>query len=613
MPTDASAPLPRPEHPRPQFRRDDWLCLNGCWQFEIDAGDSGLARGLLERELSGRIVVPFCPESQLSEVGHADFMRAVWYRRSFDVPESFAGKRALLHFQAVDHEATVWVNGREVGRHRGGFTPFSCDITGVVRPGERATVVVRARDPMLPGQALGKQSAKYEAYSCFYQRTTGIWQSVWLEAVGQSHLQRARITPDVPAGVVRVLAPVRGGSRGLVLTARLLDANGLVCKARTHAGAGLSAALELVVPEARRRLWSPADPHLYELELELEDASGHVVDSVKSYAALRSIGVDGARLLLNDQPLFMRFVLDQGYYPGGIMTAPSDAHLERDIALALKAGFNGARLHQRVFEERFLHHADRLGYLVFGEFADWSRFGVIDGTNVSHSYGAEWLEALERDYSHPSIIGWCALNETAGALGDAPHAIDDLTRALFLAAKAIDPQRPVIDASGYGHRVTETDIYDSHDYIGELDFAAGFAAFTERHARAVESAPFVNTFSTPWGSLEQRNVPYAGQPYFVSEMGGFRYDPGEQPGSWGYGSSARDAHEFLSRISACCGALLDNPGVSGFCYTQLYDIDPERNGILTFEREPKLDLALLKQALSRSAAIELEPLAGAAQ
>ncbi len=607
MSTDALtalSELPRPEHPRPTCRRSEYLCLNGWWQFEVDAGNSGLARGLLERELAERILVPFCPESKLSGLGSADFMRAVWYRRSFEVPRAFAGKRVLLHFQAVDHEATVWVNGREVGRHRGGFTPFSCDLSAVVKPGERATVVVRARDPMSAGQAIGKQSAKYEPYSCFYERTTGIWQSVWLEAVGQSYLQRPRITPDVQNGVLRVLAPIKGSQRGLVLVARLFDEDGLVCKARAHAGAGLSAALELAVPEARRRLWSPGAAHSYELELELEDSAGNLVDQVKSYAALRSIAVEGARLLLNDQPLFLRFVLDQGYYPGGIMTAASDADLERDIVLAQQAGFNGARLHQRVFEERFLYHADRLGFLVFGEFADWSRFGVVDGTGVSHSYGAEWLEALERDYSHPSIIGWCALNETAGALSDAPHAIDDLTRTLFLAAKAMDPSRPVIDASGYGHRLAETDLYDSHDYISEQDFAAGFAAYVERHARTVEGAPFVNTFKSPWGSVELRNVPYAGQPYFVSEMGGFRYSLADEPGTWGYGSSANGQQEFFSRIAACCGVLLDNPGISGFCYTQLYDIYPEQNGILTFEREPKLDLAALNQALSRKAAIE---------
>ncbi|MDQ5850802.1 MAG: beta-galactosidase, partial [Chloroflexota bacterium] len=336
--------IPRPEYPRPQCVRSDWLCLNGEWQFEIDAGDSGLERGLDERDLQQRIIVPFCPESPLSGIGNVDFMPAVWYRRSVTIPEAWAGRRVLLHFQAVDYDTTVWVNGVEVARHRGGFTPFTCDLRGVVAPGETATIVVRARDDNRPAQPRGKQSTKYENYSVFYTRTTGIWQTVWMEPVPECALRRPRITPDVANGLIRLEQPLTQNRPGLRLRATLRDADGVITTAECRADLDLAPRLDLPIPEERQRLWSPRDPYLYNLDIELVDTHGHVVDHVTSYAGLRSVALDGLQVKLNGEVLYQRLVLDQGYYPDGIMTAPSDEDLRRDIELSLAAGFNGARL-----------------------------------------------------------------------------------------------------------------------------------------------------------------------------------------------------------------------------------------------------------------------------
>ena len=612
--------LPRPEYPRPQFVRSDWLCLNGEWEFEIDAGDSGLDRGLLHRPLTGRITVPFCPESELSGVHHTDFMAAVWYRRIVDIPQNWSGRQILLHFGAVDYDATVWVNGVEAGRHRGGFSPFTCylkDVSG----GKTIEIVVRARDPHQPGAPLGKQSTRYAPYACFYTRTTGIWQTVWMEPVGEISLKRPRITPDAANGLFRLEQQITGSKRGIRLFARLTDFGGTITESECSAELDLTPRLDLAIPADRRRLWSPADPFLYGIEIEIRDAEGKVLDAASSYAGLRSISISGHRILLNGEVLFQRLVLDQGYYPDGVMTAPTDEALRHDIELSMSAGFNGARLHQKVFEERFLFHADRLGYMVWGEFADWGCSGrgpLHDHQQPGITYAAQWLEVLDRDYSHPCIIGWCPLNETAQTLHDRIAQLDDATRALFLAAKAMDTSRPVLDTSGYSHRVPEADVYDSHDYIMDKDFATGLAKFRARHAGAPEGKPFTNGSDTESSGRSQVwSIPYGGQPYFVSEFGGYKWNPSlhaksaaensrERSTSWGYGSDPVSLEEFYTRFDASCSVLLENPLFFGYCYTQLTDVYPEENGIFTFTRGEKFDIARIRAAQLKKAAIELE-------
>ena len=592
--------MPRSEYPRPQFVRPEWLCLNGEWQFEMDAGDSGRERGLARRPLRDRITVPFCPESVLSGIGHTDFMNAVWYRREVAVPPEWAGRRVLLHFQAVDYDTTVWVNGREVGRHRGGFTPFTCDLGDA--GGQTVAISVRARDPHRGPQPRGKQSSDYENDGCLYTRTTGIWQTVWLEPVPmRASLGRPRLTPDVAGGPFRLEQPIRGERRGLRLRATLADALGPVATAECPAESDFTPQLDLLVPEARRRLWSPADPHLYDIELSLIGPDGGVVDQALSYAGLRSVTVNGNAFLLNGERIFQRLVLDQGFYPDGIMTAPSDEALCRDIELSLAAGFNGARLHQKVFEERFLYHADRLGYLVWGEFGDWGAAG--HGPNDDHqhfgaTYLTQWLEALERDYSHPSIIGWCPLNETWQAIGDPIRELDDVTRGMFLATKALDRSRPVLDASGYSHRVAETDVYDSHNYEQSPEI------FHLIYSATALGYPFVNL--SPEKKPRAISTPYAGQPYFVSEFGGIWWanDALPEEESWGYGQRPASIDEFYARFEGLCAVLLDNEAMFGYCYTQLTDVFQEQNGLYTFDRRPKFDLARLRAVQGRPAAYE---------
>lgn len=602
--------IPRSEYPRPQFVREDWLCLNGEWQFEIDQGDSGIHRGLLERELDSTIIVPFCPESKLSGIENHDYYNAVWYRRIVTIPADWTDKRVLLHFQAVDYDATVWVNGHEVGRHRGGFSPFSCDLDGVASAGDEITIVVRARDYGKTSQPRGKQSRDFGPEGANYVRTTGIWQTVWMEPVPDVYLKRPRLTPDVANSVIRLEQAITNNASGLRLRAILSDEIGEIVTAECSAEYDLSPRLDLAIPDDRVRLWSIDDPHLYDVEISLIDSDGNVVDTAKSYMGLRSVSIAGKAIKINNKVVFQRLVLDQGYYPDGIMTAPSDEALIEDIQLSIDAGFNGARLHQKVFEERCLYHADRMGYIVWGEFGDWgcSHNGLLTGEHQTPGpdYITQWLECLERDYSHPSIVGWCPLNETWQSLTDYITALDDVTHGMYYATKAMDSTRPVLDTSGYSHRVAGADVYDSHDYDQDPD------TFRERHAGLAEGKPFLNDASD-WGLLHsnaaniQWSIPYKGQPFFVSEFGGIWWNPDAKEGeaSWGYGNRPKDIEEFYDRFDKLCAILLDDVNMFGYCYTQLTDIYQEQNGIYKYDRSLKFDMERIRKAQIRPAAIEL--------
>jgi len=577
----AQGDIPCPEHPRPDFERAAWLNLNGQWQWELDEQGDGEARGLTSgNDLSGTILVPFCPESTLSGIANPEYMVNTWYRRQFAVPEAMQGKRLLLHFEAVDWHARVWVNGRYVGEHRGGYSPFALEVTDVVGEGANE-IVLHCYDRTDSGlQATGKQ-AFGQSEGCVYTRTTGIWQTVWLEAVGETYVKEFSLVPDLDSGRALFSGKLDGPTKGVKL--RLVaSADGKPVGEETVTAAWqTSAALTIKNPKA----WEPGDPFLYDLTIEIV-RDGKVVDSVQSYFGLRKVSIQGNRFLINDKPIFQRLVLDQGFYPDGIYTAPSDAALKRDIELSMAAGFNGARLHQKVFEPRLLYWADRLGYLVWGEYPSWG-LNLGNAEAVGHA-AQEWKEVVLRDRNHPSLIGWCPLNETAG--GEHPAAM----QALLSTTQTMDPTRPFLDTSGYVHLYPDTDVYDCHDYTQDP------AAFKARFAM------FGLTGTDPWNNNpSDPRSRYRGQPYFVSEYGGIRLKTDRDTGTgWGYGET--DLQEFLARYQGLTDVLLDNPNMFGFCYTQLTDIEQEQNGIYFYDREPKYDPALVKAINERPAAYETQ-------
>jgi beta-galactosidase/beta-glucuronidase len=570
--------IPRPEYPRPQLVRSEWLNLNGEWEFEFDAGLCGEEKGFHQQApFTQNILVPFAPESELSGIGQKDFMPCVWYRRKFTLPDEWQEKRICLHFGAVDYEATVWVNGSCAGTHLGGYAPFSFEVTHLLKRGENA-ITVRAVDDTRSGlQPRGKQSPKLESYRCLYTRTTGLWQTVWLEPLPAAFLRSFRFFPDIHQGKITILANVDGDTEGLLLKTKIFASGKEVGSAEIRAASQML----FTIPLADVHLWQPESPFLYDVEFSLEK-DGAPLDRVQSYFGLRQVSIQGKKVLLNDKSVFQRLVLDQGYYPDGIYTAPSDEALRKDIELAMAMGFNGARLHQKVFEPRFLYWADRLGYLVWGEYPNW-------GLDHSHARALqrmlpEWLEVLQRDFNHPSIIGWCPFNETSRTQNP------ELLRNIYRVTKAVDPTRPVIDTSGYVH--TESDIYDCHSYEQDVQ---KFAAFFEDFKTGEEV----------WRNQPEHNAPYQGQPYFVSEYGGIWWNPGQiDEKAWGYGRHPETEEEFLKRYRGLTETLLFHPKMFGFCYTQLYDIEQEVNGLYTYEREPKFSPEIIKRINSQVAAIE---------
>lgn len=572
--------IPRAEHPNPQFERKNWQTLNGIWQFEMDHGCSGVQRGLYKTgtALQGEILVPFCPESSLSGIGHTDFMQAVWYKRTVSITREQLEGNVFLHFGAVDYDATVYVNGTEAGCHQGGYTSFSFAIGALLHEGENELAVYAkddVRDRMVPR---GKQSEQYFSHACDYTRTTGIWQSVWLEFVPAEYIQSVQYYPDAQNATLAFHAQVVGS--GTLLVQAFYEGR-LVGSVQKKAASG-SVTGEIQLCETH--LWEPGAGRLYTLQLQF------CSDEVASYFGLRSLRLDGYRFLLNEHSVFQRLVLDQGFYPDGIYTAPDDAALVRDITLSLDAGFNGARLHEKVFEPRFLYHCDRLGYLVWGEFPNWG----LDHTNPQALYAMlpQWCEAVARDFNHPAIVGWCPFNETWDQDGRKQH--DDLLRLVYQTTKRLDPTRPCIDTSGNYH--VQTDIYDVHNYEQDV------ATFREQYAPLVEDGILFDRESQRAGM--QRQSYTEGQPTFVSEYGGIQWSVPADKTAWGYGNAPKTEEEFIERYRGLTDTLLDNPKMLGMCYTQLYDIEQEQNGLYTYAREPKFDMAIFHEINSRKAAIE---------
>ena len=540
---DSVTDLPRPEYPRPRLRRRDWLNLNGPWEFGVGE------RRAFDRE----IVVPFCPQSSLSGIGERLTEDVVWYRRRFDAPQA---ERLHLHFGAVDYRATVWVNGEEVAHHEGGHTPFTADITAVVRAGDNE-VMVRAEDPLTDRTIpRGKQYWKKTSEGIFYTPTTGIWQTVWLEPLPAKSIGTVDITPD-PTGWAVDFEIGGEGRKEVVVT---LDGR--------EVGHWFGSA-----PQGRIALdevvaWSPESPRLYGFEVSLFDRAGRVLDHVSSYFGLRTIETSEGRLILNGEPYVPRLVLDQGYFPGGLLTAAADRDLRRDIAMAKSMGFNGARKHQKVEDPRWLYWADVLGFLVWGEMANFHQHS----RDAERRLEAEWTEVVTRDRGHPSIVTWVPMNESFGLEGMQPAAEAHFLDRLYRLTKELDATRPVISNDGWEH--AQTDICTVHDYNP--------AHILRRRYRAERSA------LDPAGHPRQLYLPgyeFGGEPLFVSEFGGVAIT-----GSAGFGwSEAKGPDALLETYREMVEALMDKGPVQGFCYTQLTDVEQEQNGLLTFDRRPKVD------------------------
>ena len=575
----ANAQTPRPEYPRPQFERADWVNLNGTWTYTFDFGKTGVNRGFEKSTgFDGKITVPFCPESSLSGVQYTDFINGMWYQRTINIPANWEGKKILLNFGAVDYESHIYIDGTLVLSHYGTGSSFACDLTRFVKPGQSHNLVVRVNDDLRSRtQPGGKQSTRYESYACSYTRVTGSWQTVWMEAVDKEGLKSVFAVPDIDQQQLVVHPTFYGENSQNKLVVTISDGKKVV-STKTVPATNNSV---VVLPVKNPKLWSPETPNLYDVTYKVV-RDGKTIDEIKSYAGMRKVHCANGYFYLNNKPYYQRLILDQGYYPDGIWTAPTDEALKKDIEMSKAVGFNGARLHQKSFEERYYYWADKLGYITWGESASWC---LNENSEIAaRNFITEWADLVERDRNHPSLVTWTPLNETWGATdtGTYPRMVRDV----YNITKAIDPTRPVNDASGDCHVLT--DIWSVHNY--QRDSLQLTKDFTFEHGKE----PYRNT-------KNKKNLAvYEGQPYMVDEFGGLPWIPeSERANSWGYGGNIDNMEDFYSILEKQVDALKASKHVVGFCYTQLTDVEQEKNGLYYYDRRPKFDNARIKAIFER--------------
>lgn len=582
----------RNEYPRPQFVRKEWQNLNGQWNFAFDDENKGTKERWFDDtgKLDQVIQVPFVYQTELSGIDCQEVHDIVWYQKTFDWQRE--GRRCLLHFGAVDYHARVYVNGALAGEHTGGHTSFTLDITDLVHDGEN-NLTVRVEDyhddEEIPR---GKQYWRPGSAGIWYTNTTGIWQTVWLEPVNATYIKQVKFTPNLDEGLVEILAEVAKGEDAATLEYKVLfkgevvaaDAIGVV-------GKTILRKVDLYDGKIFRSnfhnggwTWSPETPNLFDVELRLLDQKGIVHDEVDSYFGMRKVHTEKGMVFLNNQPFYQKLVLDQGYWPAGLLTAPTDEDFVKDIQLAKDMGFNGCRKHQKVEDPRFLYWADKMGYLVWGECAStisYSNDAVARLTN-------EWFEIVERDYNHPSIVTWVPLNESWGIpeVHGNPQQ-QSFSQSIYYLLHSLDRTRLVISNDGW--EMTTTDICAIHNYShGQEQEVKKYQHFKDTLA-TVEG--LIHYPPGKWAIFAE-GFQYQGQPIMLTEFGGIGYKVDDQTG-WGY-TTVENEEQYLEDYSRIMAAIYASTALWGYCYTQLTDVEQEINGLLTYERHPKADLAKIK-------------------
>ena len=549
----------------PQFYRESQQSLNGLWDFSM------------EDNKWQKINVPYCPESKLSGIGYTDFIEHCQYKKVFSVGNLAQDERFFLHFGAVDYKAEIYVNDIKIGEHEGGYTSFCCECTNAILQGDNKLLVV-VHDDINANVPSGKQSPKRNSFGCFYTRVTGIWQDVWLERTPKNYIKNVKYYPNINDVSVDVEISVEG--EGDVKVEVLYEG-----KTVGQAQSFIAFKKTLPVKLSEKHLWEVGQGNLYDVKITYGD------DRVESYFGLREVGFENEKFLLNGKSVFQRFVLDQGYNPDGLYTPPSDDWRVKDIARAMRLGFNGIRLHQKVFSPRYLYHCDRMGCMVWGEFPSWGM--RYDSLESLATLIKEWVETVERDFNHPSIVLWCPLNEVWKDLNEPKKSRDvRYIDAVYSLTKNIDKTRPCVDVSGgfHGHK---TDLYDYHCYEEQDKF--------EKYINELEQEKKLEVpLLYDENESELRYV--EGLPVNVSEYGGIRFSQKETTAqtntinecavtcedSWGYGKGESNENAFVERYERLTNLILQSALISGFCYTQLYDIEQEENGFFTYERQAKL-------------------------
>ncbi|WP_047982706.1 glycoside hydrolase family 2 protein [Ornithinibacillus contaminans] len=586
----------RQEYPRPQFVREKWLNLNGEWNFAFDDANVGVKEGWYKTDVAfdQTIEVPFAYQSRLSGIHDTSFHDHVWYQREFKVPNEWKSQEVILHFGAVDYRAWVYVNEQLVGYHEGGHVAFSFDITNQLNWNGAENLVVRVEDPSTDETIpRGKQFWEEESAGIWYTRTTGIWQTVWLEPVSPTRISKLRFTPNVDEGTVEVSFEVFGDRQDKLVSIDIFYKNELVIRDT----------IEVLENYTRRSFdlynqhifrtgfhhhgwnWTPENPNLLDVKLTVTDKLGEKFDEVDSYFGMRKVHIEDGKVYLNNKPYYQRLVLDQGYWPEGLLTAPTDEDLKKDIELALEMGFNGCRKHQKVEDPRFLYWADRLGFIVWGE-CPASPFYSEDAVS---RLTKEWIEIIERDYNHPSVVAWVPLNESWGVPNiRANKQQQNHSLAMYHLIHSLDTTRLVISNDGW--ELTKTDICAVHNYNhGTKQEVTKYEIFKQ----SLNKKEAILASKPAGRKIYATGFEHQGEPILLTEFGGIGYKVGDEEG-WGY-TSVKNEEEFIEDYKRVMDAVHQSEDLHGYCYTQLTDVEQEINGLLTYDRKPKCDLANIKK------------------
>jgi beta-galactosidase/beta-glucuronidase len=584
----------RQEYPRPQLKRKNWLNLNGTWQFAFDDRNEGVKEAWQTNAaaFTKEINVPFAYQTKLSGIEDHSFHDHVWYRREFTVPSEWKGQQVILHFGAVDYRAWVYVNEQLVGFHEGGNVSFSFDVTHYLNGGTEA-VVVRVEDPSTDETIpRGKQYWIEKSDSIWYTRTSGIWQTVWMEAVNPVHFSKVKFTPDVDHGAVHLELEVEREFAGKQAEVEISFKGEIVAKDVIHLFAkNAQRSINLFQNKIFRTpfhhngwCWTPENPNLFDVKLTIKENSS-ILDEIEAYFGMRKIHTEDGMVYLNNKPYYQKLVLDQGYWPEGLLTAPSDEALKLDIGLAKELGFNGCRKHQKVEDPRFLYWADQLGFLVWGECAASPSYNDQAAARLTR----EWIEIIERDYNHPSIVAWVPLNESWGI----PNVREDKQQqnhslAMYHLVKSLDATRLVISNDGW--ELTRSDICAIHNYNHGND---NEKAKYEHYKESISTKEQLLQSQPAKRKIYANGFEHQGEPIILTEFGGIGFKVGEDAG-WGY-TSVTGSDEFRADYQRIMEAVYASKALHGYCYTQLTDVEQEINGLLTYDRKPKCEIKEIRK------------------
>ncbi|MBW8351843.1 glycoside hydrolase family 2 [Bacillus sp. IITD106] len=578
--------IPRKEYPRPHFDRGNWLNLNGEWNFAFDKENIGeKEKWYASGNLDKKIIVPFTYETKASGIGEETFCANIWYQKQVTVPKEYEDKQVVLHFQAADYITKVWVNGKFVGKHQGGQIAFSFNITEFIGKDREFTIVVKNEDSFSCHQPRGKQRWQPQNFGCWYVQTTGIWQTVWLEFLNEAHLDSVKITPDIDTESVEFSFDFGENvdfSDNLSLKTEITYNQLPIKSFRIDVNRQKHTTKVNIASDHfdwKVMLWSPQNPNLYDVVFTLYK-NEEVLDRVESYFGMRKISIENGNVLLNNIPLYQRLLLDQGYWQDSHLTPPSEEAILEDIDKTMEMGYNGVRKHMKVEDQRYLYWADKKGLLVWSEMAATYEFS----DEAVQNFTEEWMEVVKQHYNHPSIITWTPFNESWGVKNIYTDVKQQqFTEGIYHITKSFDSMRPVIVNDGWEHTVS--DILTLHDYV-ELG-----EEFSERYKDKETVVSNKIAFNKHKHAMAQ-GYEYKGQPIIISEYGGIAFSSEE---GWGYGNQVKNEEEFLKRFESITQAIKDIDYICGFCYTQITDVQQEVNGLLTENRQPKIEMKKIRE------------------